>query len=138
MGGLDLLEDARFASRSPVKPATRHERERGIETTTGWYEDEMELCSDEDRHRRRNRRCERVDRIASKRMRGHVLRVMEKGGECPKELVEVAMVLYNMVESFKNGLGLVVKRGHDAGMFVLIFNDAPLTGSNVTLHLSSL
>ena len=48
------------------------------------------------------------------------------------------MVLHNMVESFKHGLDLVVEGSRDAGMFVLILNDEPLMGSNVSLHLSSL
>ena len=71
-------------------------------------------------------------------MWGHDLRVIETSGKCLKELVEVAMVLHNMVESFKHGLDLVVEGSRDAGMFVLILNDEPLMGSNVSLHLSSL
>ena len=71
-------------------------------------------------------------------MWGHALRVIETGGKCLKELVEVAMALHNMVESFKHRLDLVVKGIRDAGMFVLSPNDAPLMGSNVYLHLSSL
>lgn len=55
-----------------------------------------------------------------------------------KKLVKVAVVLRDMVEFFKDTLELFVECGQNAALLVLIIDDAPLIGNDVSLNLSSL
>jgi hypothetical protein len=77
-------------------------------------------------------------RMAGRRMCGHDPRVIKTSSERLKKLVEVAAVLHDMVEFFKNALELFVECGQNAGLLVLILDDAPLISSDVSLHLSNL
>ena len=67
------------------------------------------------------------------------LRVIETSGErFLEELLEVTAVLHDMVEFFKNALELFVESSQNVGVLVLILDDAPLIGDDMSLHLSSL
>lgn len=102
----------------------------------GQCEDERQLCCSEGRKWHRNRLFREVGWIAGRRMH---LRVIETSGErFLEELLEVAAVLHDMVEFFKNALELFVESSQNVGVLVLILDDAPLIGDDMTLHLSSL
>ena len=64
--------------------------------------------------------------------------VIETCGESVENLVEVAVVLHDMVESFKNALELFVDCSQNVGLFLLILDDMLLIGDGMSLHLSNL
>ena len=112
-----------------------------MERTTRPREDEGQLCRSEDMKWHRNRWFKEVDRIAGRRVGGRDLGVIKPCGERLENLLEVAdvaAVLHDMVELFLNALELFAECSQRMGVLVLIIDDAPLIGNDMSLHLSGL